>query len=746
MIVVATPDKSKIRRDFEMKRFFAVLLTVIMLMSMMPAASLAAPQYAAVVGGWLRLRADVSFESDTITSYYTGTVVEIMGRYGDWYYVKTPDGRIGYMYGDFLKMNVDGSTGTNGTENAFVTSHNGYGVRLRKGPGTGYRVITTCDVGTPVTVLEQGTYWCRISVNGTVGYMMSQFLNFGSADQGNGNNTVLCYATIWSANGYGVRLRSGPSTTYGKIGVYSVGTTVAVLEKGTTWDRIRVGSRTGWMMNDFLIYQNANEVTSVSLNNHYPVVGDVMRVKAMSPSHATVRYEWYAGSNLRSTDSAYTVSSADIGKAIQLRITGTGAYSGSAWSAQTAAVIPAAVPQPKLQVADVTLPVLTEGYAQSQPIAVTLTNVGDADAVLQHLWTEGACGDCFVVNDNGSTVIKAGATDTTWTVQAKEGLTPGIYNATFAVSYNGGVAASGVKLVVEAKPANEPTTAPAPVAKPQLQVASVTLPALTEGYEQAEPTALTITNTGNADANLLLLWTEGTNGDCFIVNETGRTVVKAGKTNTTWTVQPKAGLAAGNYTATFVVSYDGGTATAAVNLTVGAKPTAAPVITSTPEPTEAPTPTPEPTEAPTPTPEPTEAPTPTPEPTEAPTPTPEPTEAPTPTPEPTEAPTPTPEPTEAPTPTPDPTATPEPEKPKLGSPTITWDPEGKSVTWTPVEGATGYKCYRVKANGEQSSKKTLTDTTYTFKEAGQKGDIFYVKAIDSTGTYEEVEYVSAELQ
>ena len=126
--------------------------------------------------GWLRLRAGASFEADTITSYYTDTVVEILGAAsGNWYRVKTPDGRTGYMYGDYLKLGASGSS----TANAHVTSHNGYGVRMRKGPGTGYRVIRTYAVGTPVTILESGTYWSRISINGTIGYMMSQFLSTG---------------------------------------------------------------------------------------------------------------------------------------------------------------------------------------------------------------------------------------------------------------------------------------------------------------------------------------------------------------------------------------------------------------------------------------------------------------------------------------------------------------------------------------------------------------------------------------
>ena len=896
-----------------MKRFFAVLLTVIMLMSMIPAVSLAAPQYAAVVGGWLRLRADTSFESDTITSYYTGTVVEILGSYGNWYYVRTPDGRIGYMYGDFLQLGVSGSSAPTGKENAFVTSHNGYGVRLRKGPGTGYRVISTYAVGTPVTVLEQGTSWCRISINGTVGYMMSQFLNFDSANNGNGNSSVLCYATIWSSNGYGVRLRSGPSKSYGKIGVYSVGTSVAVLEKGTTWDRIRVGSRTGWMMNEFLIYQNANEVTSVSLNNLYPTVGAVLKVKAMSPSHASVKYEWYADSTLRSNNSTYTVSSSDVGKVIQLKVTGTGAYSGSAWSAQTAKVIsntqisslklsttaPVAgdVLKASFTPADATVAYAwkVDGYQVSNQAEYTVTAndvgktielivsgtgsySGTLSASTAAVAASSVLTNVVIRNDSNTTIgaapmvgdtLTAAVTPSQATVtyqwyrsgaaisganSASYTLTEadlgaqmsvivkgtGAYAGEKSASITDAVAARPIKPVIDdyampdgmvgktyatqltaqgggqltwelkqndgslpeglalsetgaitGSPTREGsyrftvkvsnvsgsdeksfTITVAPVAKPQLTVGSITLPTLTEGYEQAQPAAMTITNVGNADATLIALWTDGANGDCFTVNENGSTVIKAGTTDTTWTVQPKAGLTAGTYTTSFVVSYDGGTATAVVSLTVAEKPTPTPTIEPTPtsepttepttEPTSEPTtePTTEPTSEPTtePTTEPTSEPTtePTTEPTSEPTtePTTEPTSEPTtePTTEPTSEPTteptmePTSEPTTEPTtePTSEPTSTPE--KKKLGEPVITWATDGKSVSWTAVDGATGYKCYREKANGEKSSMKTVTETMYTFKNGGEPGDIFYVKAIDSTGTCEEIDYSFAKFE
>ena len=316
-----------------MKRFLAILLAATLLLSLAPATSMAATQYATVTGGWLRLRAEPNFNSNTITSYYTGTQVKILGTSGSWYHVEAPDRRTGYMYGSYLSLN--GGGGGEGT--AVVTSHNGYGVRLRTGPGTGYRIIRVYPVGTPATVLQRGSYWSKLNIAGTVGYMMNQFLNFGGG--GGGGGEVLCYATIWSRNGYGVRLRTGPGKGYGKIGVYSVGTTVAVLEKGATWDRIRVGSRIGWMMNEFLNYYSSTEVTDVRLNNMNPVVGNVLAVQGLTPSQATVSYSWLVGGVQKGTAPTYTVDSSDIGKKIQLKVTGTGSYTGSATSPETNAVV-----------------------------------------------------------------------------------------------------------------------------------------------------------------------------------------------------------------------------------------------------------------------------------------------------------------------------------------------------------------------------------------------------------------------
>ena len=327
------PEK---RRDIKMKRCIATLLVAVMLIALLPVMSASASsQYATVVGGWLRLRAGASFNADTIASYYTGTEIKLLGSTGNWYKVQTPDGRQGYMYADFLSV---GGT-VSGTANATVISGNGYGVRLRRGPSTSYSVIAKYPVGTRAQILQSGKYWSRIAINGTTGYMMSEFLS----KDGTTTPTYEGDAVIWSSNGYGVRLRTGPDKSYSKIGTYSVGTPVKILKKGVTWDYIQIGSRVGYMMNEFLIYNKDNSISAVTINNTKPVIGNILAIRTVTPSAATVTYEWMrkdADGNVTvvGTNASYTVTAADSGCTLQLKVTGRGSYTGSAVSGYTAKV------------------------------------------------------------------------------------------------------------------------------------------------------------------------------------------------------------------------------------------------------------------------------------------------------------------------------------------------------------------------------------------------------------------------
>ena len=347
-----------------MKRCFAACLALAMVLTLFSVGASAA-EYATITGGWLRLRSYPSYDSQTLASYYTGTQVEILDTTGEWSHVRLSDGNKGYMLTKYLNPQSgtqsspgtgsgtpSDTAGTYSSTNATVISTNGYGVRMRTGPGTNYPIVRKYPVGTAATIVQSGKVWCKVAIGDQTGYIMTQYLSFGNGEgSGNGNGgtgtpfTIYSGdATVWSSNGYGVRLRTGPGKEYDIIGVYSVGAKVKIISRGAVWDHVQVGSRTGYMMNDFLLYNDHYRVTAVTINNLKPVVGNTLAVQSVTPSTATVTYEWLVKDptgkeTVKGITAAYPVTEADAGCTIRLRITGTGSYRGSATSKATQPVV-----------------------------------------------------------------------------------------------------------------------------------------------------------------------------------------------------------------------------------------------------------------------------------------------------------------------------------------------------------------------------------------------------------------------
>ena len=264
-----------------------LMLTVLMLTAVLPAASALADQKGTVVGGWLILRQSPSFSGAIISSYPTGTVVTITGQTGAWYSVKTPDGRIGYMNSSYLQVNGSGGSGGSGGSSgstssgttAYVTSANGLNVRLRSGPGKGYTILAAYAPGTVCTILTAGQNWSRIQIGSLTGYMMTRYLTTQGGSpytpapqpQPQPGKEYVVYVT--SANGYGVNMRSGPDKGYPSIGFFSVGTEAMMVTAGHTWSYIRIGDRYGYMMSQFL-------TTTKPVNPDPPIVGAAYVVSA----------------------------------------------------------------------------------------------------------------------------------------------------------------------------------------------------------------------------------------------------------------------------------------------------------------------------------------------------------------------------------------------------------------------------------------------------------------------------------
>ncbi len=199
-----------------------------------------------------------------------------------------------------------------------------------------------------------------------------------------------------------------------------------------------------------------------------------------------------------------------------------------------------------------------EGYERPEAKAITISNTGDADAEITSVEVDNT--EAFEISGSGTTVGSNDSIDT-YTIQPKEGLSAGIYNGTITVKYdNNKTATYDISFVVTEK---------AVVGESKLEVIAPSFSSVEEGYERPEAKAITISNTGDADAEITSV--EVDNTEAFEISGSG-TTVRSNDSIDTYTIQPKEGLSAGTYNGTVTVEYDNGkTATAEITFTVTEK-------------------------------------------------------------------------------------------------------------------------------------------------------------------------------
>ena len=116
-------------------------------------------------------------------------------------------------------------------------------VNFRSGASLDSQVIRTLSLGTSVEALEHDPAgWSKVSIDGTVGYIRSDFLTIPS-----GADSVTFRTTD------GVNFRTGPSLDAGVIGTIVLGTAVSVLEHDPAgWSKVSSDGTVGYIRSDFL--------------------------------------------------------------------------------------------------------------------------------------------------------------------------------------------------------------------------------------------------------------------------------------------------------------------------------------------------------------------------------------------------------------------------------------------------------------------------------------------------------------
>ena len=120
-------------------------------------------------------------------------------------------------------------------------------LNVRSGPGTSYDKVGVLMKGSKVEVVEKMNGWSKIKYNNGYAYVSSNYLSESPQE-----NFKIMYTTADSLN-----VRSGPGTSYDKVGVLMKGSRVEVVEEMNGWSKIKYNNGYAYVSSRYLV-ENIN--------------------------------------------------------------------------------------------------------------------------------------------------------------------------------------------------------------------------------------------------------------------------------------------------------------------------------------------------------------------------------------------------------------------------------------------------------------------------------------------------------
>lgn len=221
----------------------------------------------------VNFRKGPSMDYSVIKKLYKGYELTYLGQKGNWINVKCGNDT-GYVYKDYV------------TSLKTVTAN----VNFRTGPSTSYSRITTISKGSYVEVLGTSGNWVKAKYNSKTGYIykdyVSGYSSSSSTSQSSGT-TKYVNATV------GLNVRTGPSTSYSKIGKLDYREKVTVLSTSNGWSKINYNGKTGYVDSSYLQSSKPSSSSS-STGSSSSVSTSASAVVAYAKSQLGKPYVWGA--------------------------------------------------------------------------------------------------------------------------------------------------------------------------------------------------------------------------------------------------------------------------------------------------------------------------------------------------------------------------------------------------------------------------------------------------------------------
>lgn len=216
----------------------------------------------------LNIRITTSTNSNIIGSYSNGTKINILGKVGNWYQVKSSAG-YGYVSADYIKiLSNDTSNGNNGGSVQAPTSYQtgkvsniSTSLNVRKSPSTSSAVITRLTNGTEVKVVSTEGDWYKIySDSFGYGYASKSYISIVGSGNNNSNSdnnqaVITQKGTIVNISST-LNVRASANTGSKVIGTLRNGNSIDIIAKEGSWYKISYNGTTGYVYGEYVKVNN----------------------------------------------------------------------------------------------------------------------------------------------------------------------------------------------------------------------------------------------------------------------------------------------------------------------------------------------------------------------------------------------------------------------------------------------------------------------------------------------------------
>jgi len=188
---------------------------------------------AVVKGSVVNIRKGPGTEYGVTGQVKSGAVLTILKSENNWYLVKLPDGKQGWIANWLVTVNR--------VAGAQVAQINGSNVNVRQGAGTTYPLLFQLNKGEQVTIKDEKSGWYLIESNKGSGWVAAWLVSSPGAPQNSRNALV---------TGSVVNVRQEPSTQAARVTQVKAGDVVEIIGERNDWYQVKTGSgKQGWVAN-----------------------------------------------------------------------------------------------------------------------------------------------------------------------------------------------------------------------------------------------------------------------------------------------------------------------------------------------------------------------------------------------------------------------------------------------------------------------------------------------------------------